>query len=118
MTVWFEASESRKLAELSASCREATLDLINPVSVHNMLFLAHTELEQVLEPDYQVIKHFKGKLKFYYGSDDHWVPVSFYENLLKNVPEVDAQLCEHAHPHAFVLSASVHMAEIVSAWFD
>ena len=58
------------------------------------------------------------RLHFYYGTIDKWVPVQFYENLKENVPGVQAELCQRKIPHAFVLSSSEIVAEIVSKWIN
>ena len=78
------------------------------------MFLANTELQTVLDPDYNLIDELKNQLWFYYGANDHWVPLKYHENLIKNVPNVNAEICSNNIPHAFVLSASHTMAEIVA----
>ena len=101
---------------LSSACLATTVDLLNPVPIENMLYLAHTELESVIEPDYQLIRELSPRLRFYYGTIDDWVPLSYYENLLKNVPDVHAEKCQKKIPHAFVLSDSEPVADIVASW--
>lgn len=84
-----------------------------------MLYLAHTELEEfVLDPDYEQIRRHQNRLHLYYGTIDKWVPVQFYESLKENVPGVQAELCQNKIPHAFVLSSSEIVAEIVSKWIN
>jgi len=99
---------------LTDPCLKATLDLLNPRVIQNILFLANTELQTVLDPDYNLIDELKNQLWFYYGANDHWVPLKYHENLIKNVPNVNAEICSNNIPHAFVLSASHTMAEIVA----
>jgi len=99
---------------LTDACLGATLDLINPRVVKNVLHLADTELQTVLDLDYDLINELKDDLWFYYGAKDHWVPLEYHENLVKNVPDVDAEICSQNIAHAFVLSASHKMAEIVA----
>ena len=60
----------------------------------------------------------KKRLHLYYGTIDKWVPVQFYESLKENVPGVQAELCQNKIPHAFVLSSSEIVAEIVSKWIN
>ena len=116
VTWWMETTSSA--SKLSECCLNATLDLLNPISIKNMLFLAHTELQEVLEPDYEGIERFKHHTKFYYGTTDHWVPLSYYENLVKTVPDAHVQLCTLEIPHAFVLCSSHKMAEICAEWVE
>jgi len=99
---------------LTNSCLEATLDLINSRVIQNVLFLLIFELNTILDLDYNLINELKGKLWFYYGVDDHWVPLKYHEDLVKNVPNVDAEVCTENIAHAFVLASSHKMAEIVA----
>ena len=68
----------------------------------------------MLDLDYDLINELKDDLWFYYGAKDHWVPLEYHENLVKNVPDVDAEICSQNIAHAFVLSPSHKMAEIVA----
>ena len=47
----------------------------------------------MLDLDYDLINELKDDLWFYYGAKDHWVPLEYHENLVKNVPDVDAEIC-------------------------
>ena len=58
----------------------------------------------MLDLDYDLINELKDDLWFYYGAKDHWVPLEYHENLVKNVPDVDAEICSQNIAHAFVLS--------------
>ena len=105
--------------ELSEASLRGILDLLNPTSVENMLYLAHTELEDyVLAPDYDQINRLKDRLRFYYGTIDAWVPIKYYEAMISNVPGIQTELCQRKIPHAFVLSSSEIMANIVASWFN
>ena len=95
---------------------KAILDLIDPEVIKHSFYLADTEFQVVLEPDYEGIAKLQDKLKFYYGTIDAWVPTQYYEELVKNVPNVQAELCTSEYPHAFVLSASEPMAKKVANW--
>ena len=105
--------------KLSDASLRGILDLLNPTSVENMLYLAHTELEDyVLAPDYDQIIRLKDRLRFYYGTVDAWVPIKYYEAMIANVPGIQTELCQRKIPHAFVLSSSEIMATIVASWFN
>lgn len=57
------------------------------------------------------------KLIFYYGVDDHWCPISYYQevfNMYNKSKKI--VLCEKNIPHAFVLKNSVECANIVAKW--
>ena len=68
----------------------------------------------MLDLDYELVNELSENLWFYYGATDHWVPLEYHENLVKKVPNVDAEICSQNIPHAFVLSSSHKMAEIVA----
>ena len=95
-------------------CVDASVDLINPEVIRHILFLADTELQTVLDPDYELLNQVKDKLWLYYGSNDPWVPLEYHKNLVENVPGIHAEVCKHDIPHAFVLNQSCLVAEIVS----
>ena len=112
---WMELT---KTSSLSDSNLNAVLKLIDPEVIKHSFYLADTEFQTVLDPDYESIAKLQDKLKFYYGTIDAWVPTEYYEELVQNVPNVHAELCTSKHPHAFVLSASKPMAEIVAGWIN
>jgi hypothetical protein len=74
------------------------------------------KLFQVCERDDDCVRRFNGKLRFYFGSSDHWCPVEYYHDTKQKVPDVRAQLCSRNIPHAFVLGYSVETAEEVVNW--
>uniref|UniRef100_A0A1L8DBY4 Lipid droplet-associated hydrolase n=1 Tax=Nyssomyia neivai TaxID=330878 RepID=A0A1L8DBY4_9DIPT len=89
---------------------------IHPEVVERSLVLAREEMTRVREVDTQVIENNKGILKFYYGTTDGWVPVSYYEDLCVKIPGIDAELDNEEIAHAFVLKSSKVMALKVSGW--
>ena len=109
---WLELTATPCLTD---ACLDATLDLINPQIISHILHLADTELKTVLDPDYDQIRSLKDKLWLYYGVGDQWVPLEYYENLKKNIPDIDAEVCDKGIKHAFVLSSSAETADIVAA---
>lgn len=93
---------------------DVTRQLINPLILKNVFFLADDEMNTVQELDHNAIDLYKDKLFFYYGASDNWTPVSYFEQLLKLHPNVKAQLCNNNFEHAFVLSSSKEMGLCVS----
>ena len=116
ISFWMKLTSSA--STLSEASLRGIVNLLNPTSVEQMLYLAHTELEIVLEPDYDQVRRHNPILRFYYGTIDDWVPVQFYEEMKKNVPNVNAELCQLRIPHAFVLSSSEKVAGIVATWMS
>ena len=41
---------------------------------------------QVRELDEAAVRQFNDRLRFYFGSDDHWCPVQYYHDLVKRIP--------------------------------
>lgn len=101
-------------SNLSETCVQTSVELINPKVIKNILYLAKTELDTVLDLNYEDVKNLNDKLWFFYGNSDPWVPLDYVEKLKQNVPGVNAQVCQSDIPHAFVLSHSSEVARIVS----
>ena len=101
----------------STCCVQATLDLINGVSVANVLYMAYTELLLVKELDIDVLKKFSNKIRFYNGSCDSWCPLEYANELKAKVPLMRVEICKENIPHAFVLQRSNDVANIVAKWY-
>ena len=77
------------------------------VSVLTIIYFLSKAIEQNLK-----------KLIFYYGTTDHWAPVSYYEDMKKKFPDGEIYLCERKFKHAFVLESSEEVAEMVAPWIQ
>nr|XP_018908441.1 PREDICTED: lipid droplet-associated hydrolase isoform X1 [Bemisia tabaci] len=97
-------------------CLTATDKLVDPVVVKNVFFLANDEMGKIKDLDTETIEKNLSKLRFYFGTTDGWCPVSYYENLRKKCPQADAILCPSNIKHAFVISSSHDMADLISKW--
>lgn len=84
-----------------------------PSVAEKVVFLADDEMARVRGLQREIVEQNLDILKFYYGTTDGWVPVSYYEQLKKDFPKVDAQLDTQKIAHAFVLRHSKAMAGIV-----
>ncbi|EDV96411.1 lipid droplet-associated hydrolase [Drosophila grimshawi] len=78
-----------------------------------IIFMADDEMARVRFLQHKNIEEHLPLLKFYYGKTDGWVPVSYYDKLKLEFPQVDAQLDDKGIAHAFVLRHSKPMASIV-----
>ncbi|XP_068143360.1 LOW QUALITY PROTEIN: lipid droplet-associated hydrolase [Drosophila tropicalis] len=78
-----------------------------------VVFLADDEMARVIGLQHDIVEKNLDLLKLYYGTTDGWVPISYYEQLKKHYPQVDAQLDTKKIDHAFVLRHSKPMALIV-----
>ena len=94
----------------------ATRELLHGRVVQNMLYMAYSELQQVVELDVDTVKRHKDKVLLYYGASDGWCPVRFCEEMKRRVEGVEAVLCEDGLQHAFVLLHSRQMAEKLARW--
>ncbi|EDV50144.1 lipid droplet-associated hydrolase [Drosophila erecta] len=84
-----------------------------PSVAEKVVFLADDEMARVRGIQREIVEQNLDILKFYYGTTDGWVPVSYYEQLKKDYPKVDAQLDTKKIDHAFVLRHSQTMAATV-----
>lgn len=73
-------------------------------------------IERIQTLDVDLVRRHSDILHIYYGSVDLWVPVSRFENMKRNIPEIDARLCESGLAHGFVIDHSKRMADILCDW--
>ncbi|XP_020529363.1 lipid droplet-associated hydrolase isoform X4 [Amborella trichopoda] len=71
-------------------------------TVRNALFMAMTEFGKFSEePDWTFIRRKGSQISFLFGIDDHWGPLSMFEEISKQAPGVSQSLEEEGHTHAF-----------------
>ena len=73
-------------------------------------------LMALLSPVADFIQANSSKLRFYYGTTDAWVPISYYREMKELFPDGDIRLCEEGYEHAFVIRSSEEMALVVWGW--
>ena len=55
--------------------------------------------------------------RFYFGTIDNWCPLRYYEEMKSQLgDDLDAVVCQKKIEHAFVLSSSQEMANIIVEW--
>uniref|UniRef100_A0A9I9DXA4 Uncharacterized protein n=1 Tax=Cucumis melo TaxID=3656 RepID=A0A9I9DXA4_CUCME len=87
-------------------------------SMRNVLYMAMTEFEKFSEtPDWAFMKKVSQKLSFLFCMDDHWAPMHVYEEIFKQVPEIDLSVEREGYSHAFCCSeaASIYIAQYVAS---
>ena len=99
--------------DVPLSAIKATLQLVAPSCVSNVFYMGKTEMENVVDADHEIIKKNLDKLLFYYGQDDPWCPVEYYQDMKKRYPTGDIHLCDKNFDHAFVLESSCDMATVL-----
>ncbi|XP_055491367.1 lipid droplet-associated hydrolase isoform X4 [Leucoraja erinacea] len=106
----------QSLQPLDEATVSASLNLFSVDCAANAMYMGSQEMLQVVQRDDSTIKQFLDKLIFYYGSNDHWCPVAYYEDMKKSFPEGTILLCQKGIRHAFVLDANVEIAQLVIEW--
>ncbi|MBN3280595.1 LDAH hydrolase, partial [Polyodon spathula] len=106
----------RGLQSLDESSIPASVTLFSVDCVANAMYLGSQEMVQVMDRDNPTIEKNLDKIIFYYGSNDHWCPQKYYEDIKKDFPEGDIRLCEKGIRHAFVLDASKEVASMLTDW--
>lgn len=96
----------------------AIQQLTDPARIHNSMYMAATEMEEILEADVSTIQENLDKFIMYYGSKDNWAPRSHYESMRRRFPEGDIRLCRRGMQHAFCLDSSELMADMVWNWMS
>ena len=89
----------------------STSAILNPTSMSNIIDLSWEEMDVIYCRDDQFIRDYSDKLIFYYGRTDGWVPVNFYNDLVRDFPEGQIHLCDQGLLHAFVFNGPIQMAE-------
>lgn len=89
------------------------IQYIRPTVMEKVVYLAKQEMDTVVNLDIETLKENNNLITLYYGTTDGWVPVKYYKELKKQLPDIDAVLDDHKTAHAFVLKSSEQMAKIV-----
>lgn len=91
-----------------------TIDFLRPSIVKKLMLIGRQEMEQVGELDIEHIKKNKRLLTIFYGSKDGWTPYKFYNELMKKVPDLDAQWSVSDIGHNFMINDHAFISYIVS----
>ena len=95
---------------------KATLKVVTPMAASNAVYMGKSEMAKVVTADHDIIRANLHRLMFYYGAEDSWCPVSYYEDMKKMHPTGDIKLDNSKMEHAFCLEASQEMAKILWPW--
>jgi pimeloyl-ACP methyl ester carboxylesterase len=88
-------------------------DLLNPLTIKNLLQMANEEMVVVDKRNDEIIKQYIDKITFYYGTNDHWVPNHIPQQMKNLYPKGDIIECTNKYMHAFVLRHSKELANFV-----
>jgi len=93
----------------SDEARYVTSSKVNYYLVMNILYMAYTEGQQILEIDDDcrgVISANLGHLYFLYGPTDQYTPKEYFEEMRQIYPNGNIEMAEEGVKHAFVLRHS------------
>ncbi|XP_068663601.1 uncharacterized protein [Aristolochia californica] len=104
--------QSWSTSAIGATCSH----LLQYKAMQNILYMAMTELRKLSEePDWVFIRAKKKQLAFLFGINDHWGPLTLYEEISKQAPNLPLTIEREGHTHAFCCteSGSVWVAHYV-----
>ncbi|XP_039605719.1 lipid droplet-associated hydrolase [Polypterus senegalus] len=90
----------------------------NQEKLANAMYMGSQEMVQVMDRDNATIQENQEKLIFYYGENDNWCPVQYYEEIKRDFPKADIRLCNKGIRHAFVLDAGRDVALMMTEWLQ
>lgn len=97
---------------------DATLLLIQPKILSKIVCLADCEMDDVLEPDYAIIRENVDRLRFIYSKTDGWTPATYFDRLKSYVPNVKAHITDR-FVHTFTMQENYgDMAICLATWFQ
>ncbi|KAK9156820.1 hypothetical protein Scep_003394 [Stephania cephalantha] len=87
----------------STSAIEAVCNYLLQYHVmRNVFHMAMTEFQKLAEaPDWMFMRGKQEKIAFLFGSDDHWGPLSMFEEISKEVSDVSLSIENEGHTHGF-----------------
>ncbi|KAJ8432059.1 hypothetical protein Cgig2_016338 [Carnegiea gigantea] len=98
--------------------------LIKYHMMRNMLFMARTEFQMFSDaPDWEFLRAKQDQLAFLFGIDDHWCPLSLFEEVSKEVPDLHLSIEKGGHGHAFSCTeggsiwVARHVASLIATIF-
>ncbi|KAH7435531.1 hypothetical protein KP509_06G068600 [Ceratopteris richardii] len=70
--------------------------------VRNIMYLGMTEFNKLQKcPDWKFLKERQISISILFGVDDHWGPLTLFEEISKEVPSLDISIEREGHDHAF-----------------
>lgn len=87
-------------------------------SMQNILYMAMTEFKMLSgEPDWTFLREKQDQIAFLFGIDDHWGPLTLFEEISKQAPDVSLLIEREGHTHAFscTVAGSIWVANFVAS---
>ena len=93
-----------------------TIKYTKPCVIDKIMLMAMDEMDKIKELDVEHLKENIDRVKLYYGTTDGWVPTSYYHEIRKTIPGINAELCTQGIEHAFVLRSGPTVGRMVAGW--
>lgn len=90
--------------------------MITPSVLGKVFFLASDEMGVIQERENAAIERNVAKMRFYFGATDGWAPTSYCDKLKRDIPNVDAMVCQRGFWHEFVRNNSTEVGLMLSTW--
>lgn len=70
--------------------------------VRNVTYMGMTEFKKMhAHPDWDFLKQRQDDICLLFGVDDHWGPLTLFEEITRQVPDLDVEIESEGHSHAF-----------------
>ncbi|KAG9455025.1 hypothetical protein H6P81_007929 [Aristolochia fimbriata] len=102
---WFKRILVKRF--VGQSCSTSTIGatcshLLQYSTMQNVLYMAMTEFRKLSEqPDWAFFRANQTQLAFLFGINDHWGPLTLYEEISKHAPDLPLTIEREGHTHAF-----------------
>lgn len=107
-----------KITDTPLYLLEPIRSFVQPFVIKSVLGMALQEMLQIRERDNEILMENSENIKLYYGAEDKWCPLINYYNIKKDIPDIDAVICEKGYSHTFVLENSLPLAALISNWIQ
>ncbi|KAJ4757521.1 alpha/beta-Hydrolases superfamily protein [Rhynchospora pubera] len=98
---------------IDATCNH----LLEYHTMRNVLYMAMTEFRELsAEPDWVFLRQKKDQIAFLFGDDDHWGPLTHFEEVSRQVPGIDLSIEREGLTHGFscTVAGSIWVARYVA----
>lgn len=93
------------------------LMVIRPSVMSKLVYMSDDEMEKLKEPDYALMKQNEQRLTLFYSTTDGWAPITHYERLVGQMPNIKAQVSDQFE-HTFVIKKSCEMGALLGEWIQ
>lgn len=85
-----------------ASVNVACQYLLQYSLVRNITYMGMTEFKKMqTHPDWDFLKQRQDSISLLFGVDDHWGPLTLFEEVTRQAPDLDVEIEREGHDHAF-----------------